>query len=356
MSEVSTLVLVLLSQTTKTNQLCLEFANKNSLSTWAASAGAKSTATKVVLSGFIGSDKSLARNGVSKLANPTSGTIVKSLMRHMRTRLPAFNNSQSRGKRGREDRSSESVIPCSTAEIDRLAAELPDATAEQIDVIASVQELTMTSPQRVLALVSAVEYLEANRIAGSIVECGVWRGGSMSAVAKTLMNRGATSRDLWLYDTFEGMSEPTANDVDFLGQTADQLLQTHDRADQKSVWCCSPVEQVRQTMQQTGYPESRVHFVEGKVEETLPQTLPERIALLRLDTDWYESTRCELEYLFPRLVPGGVLIIDDYGHWEGCRRAVDEYFANHKVPMLLNRIDYTGRIGIYCPLTVQTGS
>ena len=101
-----------------------------------------------------------------------------------------------------------------------------------------------------------------------------------------------------------------------------------------------------QVLTDTGYPDHRCHFVVGKVEETLVDSRPKQIALLRLDTDWYESTRCELEYLFPLLSPGGVLIIDDYGHWEGCRRAVDEYFQKNRITMLLNRIDYTGRIGV----------
>ncbi len=96
----------------------------------------------------------------------------------------------------------------------------------------------------------------------------------------------------------------------------------------------------------TGYPAGQTHFVPGMVEETIPASAPEKIALLRLDTDWYESTRHELEHLFPRIVDGGVLIIDDYGHWAGARRAVDEYFRNQGIALLLNRLDYTGRIGI----------
>lgn len=92
-----------------------------------------------------------------------------------------------------------------------------------------------------------------------------------------------------------------------------------------------------------------LEFVIGPVEETLITKVPERIALLRLDTDWYESTRAELEYLYPRLVVGGVLIVDDYGHWKGARKAVDEYFAalGNDAP-LLNRLDYTGRMAVRC--------
>ena len=96
----------------------------------------------------------------------------------------------------------------------------------------------------------------------------------------------------------------------------------------------------------TGYPSERIHFVPGKVEDTIPASAPESIALLRLDTDWYESTKHELVHLFPRLATSGVLIIDDYGHWRGSRLACDEYFEQNRVPILLNRIDFTGRIAL----------
>ena len=227
-----------------------------------------------------------------------------------------------------------------------LRQQLPDATDQERELIAAVGHLTMTSPERILALTKAVEYLATKQIVGDIVECGVWKGGSMVATANTLIAHNDTQRRLWLYDTFEGMSDPTEEDVDFMGQPADRLLGEQDRLQSDSIWCFSPLEQVQSAMQATGYPDDLVNFVPGKVEDTLPQTKPNKIALLRLDTDWYESTRCELEHLFPLMVDGAVLIVDDYGHWEGCRRAVDEYFQKHGVRILLNRIDYTGRIGI----------
>lgn len=230
-----------------------------------------------------------------------------------------------------------------------LRKQLPDATGPQLEIIESVQSLTMTSPERILALCNAVDYLNKNQIKGDFVECGVWRGGSMAAAAQTLLAGGDSSRQLWMYDTFDGMSQPTDQDIDFMGQTAETLLKQQDRHDAQSVWCFSPLEEVKTAMADTGYPLEKISFVQGKVENTLPTQTPRRISLLRLDTDWYESTRCELEYLFPKLVPGGVLIVDDYGHWEGCRRAVDEYFEENRITMLLNRIDYTGRIGIFCP-------
>ncbi len=110
------------------------------------------------------------------------------------------------------------------------------------------------------------------------------------------------------------------------------------------MWAYSPRVEVKSNVTSTGYPEECVTIVEGDVVETLRSTAPERIALLRLDTDWYESTLAELEVLFPKLVSGGVCIIDDYGHWGGSRRAVDEYFARQSVKPLLSRIDYSGRM------------
>lgn len=227
-----------------------------------------------------------------------------------------------------------------------LQAQLPDATAEELDLIIATEPTTMTSPERIAGLIRAVDYVLAARIPGDVVECGVWRGGSMFAAARALLNRNSTDRQLWLYDTFEGMSEPTTADVDLRGESAAGLLELHHPEDRAGVWCRSRLEEVEQTMAGSGYPADGIRYVVGKVEETLPTIRPKSIALLRLDTDWYESTRCELEYLFPLLSPGGVLIVDDYGHWQGCRRAVDDYFAATGQTIHLARMDYTGRIGV----------
>jgi O-methyltransferase len=103
---------------------------------------------------------------------------------------------------------------------------------------------------------------------------------------------------------------------------------------------------VMEAIESTAYPSEKVHYIKGMVEQTIPEFVPKKIALLRLDTDWYESTKHELEHLFPRLSKGGVLIIDDYGHWQGARKAVEEYLKKNDVKILLNRIDYTGRMGV----------
>lgn len=206
---------------------------------------------------------------------------------------------------------------------------------------------TMTSPLRVAALCEAVRYISANRIPGAIVECGVWRGGSMMAVARTLLESGDRDRELYLFDTFEGMSEPSERDVAFTGETAQNLLsEAGDRTAADSVWCVASLTDVEQTMTQTGYEPARIHYVKGKVEDTIPDSAPLRIALLRLDTDWYESTKHEMQHLFPRLSPGGILILDDYGHWQGARQAVDEYIREAKAPLFLQRIDYSGRLAV----------
>jgi O-methyltransferase len=203
---------------------------------------------------------------------------------------------------------------------------------------------TMTTPPRVFALVRAVEYLVSRGVPGAVVECGVWRGGSVMAAALTLLRLGIRDRDLYLYDTFAGMPPPSEADTTRSGERAADLLAQGDES--SHIWAIASLDDVRSAVLSVGYPEERIHFVEGLVEETLPSTAPPEISLLRLDTDWYQSTKHELEHLYPRLAPGGVLILDDYGHWQGARRAADEYLAENGLALLLNRIDATARIAV----------
>ncbi|WP_373511811.1 TylF/MycF/NovP-related O-methyltransferase [Persicitalea sp.] len=214
------------------------------------------------------------------------------------------------------------------------------------EIIDRVSPFTMTSPERLISLIRAAEYVIEQNIEGDFVECGVWRGGSAMAMALTLERRRARNRQLYLYDTYEGMSEPTPEDESFAGETAKKLLDNSSREDARGVWCYSTLEEVMQNVDSTRYPSSHLHFVKGKVEDTIPDQAPDKIALLRLDTDWYESTKHEMEHLFPRLRPGGVIIIDDYGHWKGCRRAVDEYLRDNGISLFLTRVDYTCRLAV----------
>ena len=196
------------------------------------------------------------------------------------------------------------------------------------------------------ALYSSVRYILEKNIDGDLVECGVWRGGSAMLMAHTLMKCGNTERKIFLYDTFEGMSEPIVHDENMHGKKAKELLSQQDKTAGKNVWCYSTLDEVKKNILSTGYPEKNVVFVKGKVEDTIPTAVPEKISLLRLDTDFFESTYHELLHLFPLLREKGILIIDDYGYWKGARKAVDNYFSEKKIPVLLNRIDYTVRLAI----------
>jgi O-methyltransferase len=219
----------------------------------------------------------------------------------------------------------------------------PDFDRALVHLIERVRPYTVTSPERLAALVSATEHVDRARVPGAIVECGVWRGGSMMAVALALLRRGAHERELYLFDTYAGMTEPTACDVETFATVA-RSPRASDTWRSINDWCAVGLQEVRANLLSTGYPAARLHFVEGKVEETLPAAAPERIALLRLDTDWYESTAHELRELYPRLSAGGILLIDDYGHWSGARKAVDEYFGG--APPFLHRVDYTARVAV----------
>jgi O-methyltransferase len=219
-----------------------------------------------------------------------------------------------------------------------------DFEARDIEICRMVHPFTMTSPERIYALRRAVQYVAASGIAGAIVECGVWRGGSIMVVAQTLRDLGRADYDLFLFDTFEGMPPPRDVDRDYIGRPARAVLAASSR--DTHAWAVSGLEETRRAVYRIDYPRHRIHFVPGRVEETIPAHAPPEIALLRLDTDWYESTRHELVHLFPRLRQGGVLIIDDYGHWQGARQAVDEYLGAHRPPVLLNRIDSTGRLAV----------
>jgi O-methyltransferase len=219
-----------------------------------------------------------------------------------------------------------------------------DLTPAERALVGFVRPFTMTSPERVAALANAVRWVVDTKTAGGFVECGVWRGGSMMAIAKTLLDCGVDDRELYLFDTFTGMTAPTARDRDHKGAAAAVRFEQTRDADDAAKWCRVGIATVRRNLALTGYPQQRLHFVAGKVEDTIPDGAPERIALLRLDTDWYASTKHELVHLWPRLVSGGVCIIDDYGHWAGSRQAVDEYLDEQGLRVLMHRIDYSGRL------------
>jgi O-methyltransferase len=218
----------------------------------------------------------------------------------------------------------------------------PDMEVEFIELYERFKTYSMTSIERMYAFYQALDYISSSGLEGDVVECGVWRGGSMMLGASALLLRNQAHRKLFLYDTFAGMTEPTSKDIDYLGDSAKEKWWKTKGWE----WTCVSLNEVVSNMRITGYPQGNQVFVQGDVLQTLPKVLPEKIALLHLDTDWYESTYHELVHLFPKMVPGGVVIIDDYGHFKGAREAVDQYFREHNVRILLSRIDYTGRMGV----------
>ena len=203
---------------------------------------------------------------------------------------------------------------------------------------------TMTSFERLATLWQQVRYLDRYGIAGALVECGTWRGGSVGMMALAhLATEPTPTRTIHLFDSFEGLPEPTAKDgakaARYAGGRITGALDTIDA-------CSAPLEDNRALLEgEIGYPDALLTYPQGWFQETVPAAAPSlgSIALLRLDGDWYESTVVCLEHLYPLVPPGGVVVIDDYGHWEGARRAVDEFVAALDEPVLLSHIDYTGR-------------
>ncbi|MFJ7084927.1 TylF/MycF/NovP-related O-methyltransferase [Streptomyces griseus] len=218
-----------------------------------------------------------------------------------------------------------------------------DYDDEAKEIIRAVKPYSMTSPERLNAFILATRHIARHNIPGDIVECGVWRGGSMQACARTLLSVGETERDLYLFDTYEGMTPPTVEDLRRDGRPAQELLDAQGK--DRPIWAVASLEDVKAGFENIPYPKERVHYVRGRVEDTVPAQAPEQISILRLDTDWYASTKHELEHLYGRLVSGGVLLIDDYGYWQGSRQAVDEFLDKTGEQLLLLRMD-EGRIAV----------
>jgi hypothetical protein len=226
---------------------------------------------------------------------------------------------------------------------EKIPRDMEDAFVDAYDL---AKAFTMTSVPRMYALYQAVRYVVEQSIEGDFVECGVWRGGSCMLMAHTLKALGDTSRTLYLYDTFTGMTRPSEHDIRKRDRGEQITRWEASQREGYNEWAYAPIDEVRENLRATGYPDDKLVFVAGEVQTTLPETIPERVALLRLDTDWYESTYHEMVHLYPRLAHKGMLILDDYGSFEGARRAVDQYFAENQVGDFLSRIDATGRLAI----------
>jgi O-methyltransferase len=207
--------------------------------------------------------------------------------------------------------------------------------------INNIMASELDSFETIYAAYNNVKYIIESQIPGDIVECGVWKGGMTQLAALTMIHLNDTSRNIYLYDTFEGMPLPDKSDIDWDGKRAIDTWQKVTFSG--GTWGFGGnINSVAQLMYSTNYPKEKIIFVKGKVEETIPETIPKNISLLRLDTDFYQSTLHELQHLFPILVKGGVLVIDDYGYYLGARKACDEYFKKNKIKILLSRISNLG--------------
>ena len=199
-----------------------------------------------------------------------------------------------------------------------------------------VKPFTMTSEERIISLFESLEYIRLNNIEGDFVECGVWKGGNILGMMEYLSYHNMMDRKVWIYDTFEGMTNPEDDDVDFNNTKAKDIID--------GIRCYSPLEEVKINLSSSSLPNDRLVYVVGDICETLDyeKNIPNKISILRLDTDWYKSTKKEMEVLYPKLINNGVLIVDDYGHWKGSKKAVDDYITDQKLNLKIEKIDYTG--------------
>jgi O-methyltransferase len=213
-------------------------------------------------------------------------------------------------------------------------------------VYLEARHVSLTTPQAIVSLSRAVDHVVKSRIPGALVECGVYRGGSIIAMLRTLLLNQVTDREVYLYDTFEGMPAPDKDDVFYTGEDASTLWRHFDGKGHGSNWVNDSLESVKRRVLSVGYPETRIHFIKGRVEDTIPGIVPDQIALLRLDTDFYHSTKHELVHLYPLLSRGGILILDDYGVFRGAQRATDEFIRESGTPMFLSRVDEAVRLAV----------
>jgi hypothetical protein len=207
--------------------------------------------------------------------------------------------------------------------------------------------LSMVSVLGLCATLKAAKYVAENKIEGDFVECGVWRGGN-AMIAAEVFRRHGLDKKVFLFDTFSGMTRPSDDDIDVDGTpSALDRYMLEDRNTYNN-WCYAPIDEVRTNFFNRGLLSKNVVFIKGPVEQTLAldANVPLRISVLRLDTDWYSSTKLELEILFPKITSGGCLIIDDYGKWSGSKKATDEYFQTLNPKPLLNVVDSNIRIAI----------
>ena len=222
---------------------------------------------------------------------------------------------------------------------------IAEISNEENEILKKIKEFSMCSIPNHWAILQSIKYIASNKIDGDFVEAGVFKGGNL-ILMNYLNNKLTLSKKIFAYDTFEGMPEENKDfDFDIKNKSATDTRKAY----KKNEWCYASLNEVQNNLSKfdKNYQDNLV-FVKGKVEQTLDNenNIPKKISLLRLDTDFYESTKKEMEVLYPRLQNKGVLIIDDYGHWKGSKKAVDDYFKNDLNFKFFHRIDYASRLYI----------
>jgi O-methyltransferase len=185
---------------------------------------------------------------------------------------------------------------------------------------------SLCDPARLWGLRAVAGRVAQRRIPGHVVECGVYRGGSAIILAERLL-RGSPGREMWLFDVFTGMPAPGSRDPAEAWGDVGKFV--------------SSPEIVRDNLAAAAIATDRVHIVPGLYEETVRDFRPPPIAFLHLDCDWYDPVRLCLDTFYDAVSPGGVIVLDDYGFWSGCRKAVDEFVARRCPGTPLVAIDST---------------
>jgi len=199
-------------------------------------------------------------------------------------------------------------------------------------IFKKIKHLTLLQYERIDCNINSIDYILDNNIEGDIVEIGVFKGGSILSMMLRLEEKNVLNRIIHLYDTFEGMTQSTEFDIDLNNVKANTAIDMY--------LCKCDLETVKNNIKNnSNYPSNLIYYHVGDILKT--NFIPEKISLLRLDTDWYESTKFELDYFYDKVTSGGVIIIDDYGHWQGCKKAVDEFLEKHP-EIKIEKIDYTG--------------
>lgn len=192
-------------------------------------------------------------------------------------------------------------------------------------VVRQVRENTMVVPSSLAALYRLVREIDRRGIEGDLVECGTWNGGSGAVIAHAARLNGGKARHLWLFDSFRGLPPTTEEDGRIAQAHVGTLVADPGR--------------VREVLGRVGTPDQQVHIVPGWFRETLPSASIERIALIHIDADWYDSVKLCLEHFYDRISPNGVVVLNDYGAWQGAKRAVDEFIVQHQLKVRLKWVD-----------------